>query len=93
MAAPKAHTPVVALAAGVKPGARHTQVPELQQLLIKAGYGPIKGAVTTYYGPNTQRAVARFHYANPAYRSKGRSYDPAIGAKGFECLQRKANRK
>ncbi|MEU3045816.1 peptidoglycan-binding protein [Streptomyces sp. NPDC006984] len=92
MAAPEIHTPVV-LASGVKPGSRHAQVRELQQLLIKAGYGPIKGAVTDLYGLNTQRAVARFHYANPAYRSKGRSYDPAIGAKGFEHLQRKANHK
>lgn len=91
MADPKPRTE--ALAPGVKPGARHPQVRDLQKLLIEAGYGPIKGAVTDYYGPNTQRAVARFHVANPAYRSKGRTYDPAIGAKGFEHLQRKANRK
>lgn len=84
---------IVALNSAVKPGATHAQVKELQQLLVKAGYGPIKGAYTTYYGPETQKAVARFHNANPAYKSAGKSYDPAIGKKGFEHLQKEAGRK
>ncbi|MEU2111511.1 N-acetylmuramoyl-L-alanine amidase [Streptomyces sp. NPDC019507] len=82
---------IVALAAGVKPGAKHKQVRELQQLLIKAGYGPIRGAVTDFYGPETQRAVARFHDRNPKYRSG--LHDPRIGPKGFVALQKQAGRR
>ncbi|MFJ9158677.1 CHAP domain-containing protein [Streptomyces griseoviridis] len=84
---------IVALASAVKPGAHHTQVKELQQLLIKAGYGPIPGSVTDFYGPETQKAVGRFHTKNPQYRSKGKSYDPAIGPSGFKELQKEAGRK
>lgn len=91
MAAPK--STIVALNSAVKPGARHAQVAELQQLLIKAGYGPIPGAVTTYYGMETQKAVARFHNKNPRLKSAGKSYDPAIGKQGFIELQREAGRK
>lgn len=91
MAAPKSK--IVALNSAVKPGATHRQVEVLQRLLVKAGYGPIKGAYTSYYGPETQKAVARFHNANPQYRSVGRSYDPAIGKKGFAHLQKEAGRK
>ena len=96
MAAPKPAKPassIVALNAAVKPGAKHAQVKELQQLLVKAGYGPIKGAYTTYYGPETQKAVARFHNKNPQVRAKGKSYDPAIGKQGFIELQKEAGRK
>ncbi|MGW3336217.1 C40 family peptidase [Streptomyces sp. NPDC001009] len=94
--APKTETPktasrIVALAPEVKPGATHAQVRELQQLLIKAGYGPIPGAPTNFYGPETQRAVARFHDRNPAYRSG--LHDPRIGPKGFVALQKKAGRR
>ncbi|MGW6745427.1 peptidoglycan-binding domain-containing protein [Streptomyces sp. NPDC055025] len=84
---------IVALASGVKPGARHKQVKELQQLLIKAGYGPIPGSITDLYGPETQKAVGRFHSKNPQYRSKGKSYDPVIGKSGFKELQKEAGRK
>lgn len=96
MAAPKKAAPtstIVALNSAVKPGATHAQVKELQQLLIKAGYGPIKGAYTTYYGPETQKAVARFHNKNPHLKSAGVSYDPVIGKKGFVELQKEAGRK
>lgn len=89
--APKPATKVVALNSAVKPGATHAQVKELQQLLVKAGYGPIKGAYTTYYGTETQKAVARFHKKNPHLASG--SYDPAIGPKGFVELQKEAGRK
>ncbi|MDX3525065.1 peptidoglycan-binding domain-containing protein [Streptomyces sp. ID05-39B] len=90
---PPAKSTIVALNSAVKPGAKHAQVKELQQLLVKAGYGPIKGAYTTYYGPETEKAVARFHNKNPHLRSAGKSYDPAIGKKGFVELQREAGRK
>ncbi|MCY0933620.1 peptidoglycan-binding protein [Streptomyces sp. H34-S4] len=83
---------IVALNPAVAPGARHAQVQELQQLLIKAGYGPIPGAYSTYYGPETQRAVGRFHNRNPQYRAAGTSYDPAIGRRGFVELQKEAGR-
>ncbi|WP_241695032.1 CHAP domain-containing protein [Streptomyces sp. C] len=89
--APKPVSQIVALNSAVKPGATHAQVAELQQLLIKAGYGPIKGAVTRFYGPETQRAVARFHDRNPAYRSG--LHDPRIGPKGFVALQKQAGRR
>ncbi|SNS50625.1 peptidoglycan recognition protein family protein [Actinacidiphila glaucinigra] len=82
---------IVDLSAGVKPGAKHKQVRELQQLLIKAGYGPIKGAVTDFYGPETMRAVARFHDRNPKYRTG--LHDPRIGPKGFVALQKQAGRR
>ncbi|WKU46733.1 peptidoglycan-binding domain-containing protein [Streptomyces sp. VNUA116] len=84
---------IVSLASGVKPGATHPQVRELQQLLIAAGYGPIKGAVTTYYGVNTQEAVARFHDANPKLKTTGVSRDTAIGQAGFVELQKEAGRR
>ncbi|MEU9795075.1 peptidoglycan-binding protein [Streptomyces sparsogenes] len=84
---------IVALNPAVKPGARHAQVKELQKLLVKAGYGPIPGAYTTYYGPETQKAVARFHTKNPRLRAAGKTYDPAIGPKGFVELQKEAGRK
>ncbi|MFF8845489.1 peptidoglycan-binding protein [Streptomyces sp. NPDC015127] len=90
--APKPST-IVALNSAVKPGARHAQVKELQQLLVKAGYGPIPGAYSTYYGTETQKAVARFHNKNPHLRAAGKSYDPAIGKQGFIELQKEAGRK
>ncbi|MFG2923872.1 peptidoglycan-binding protein [Streptomyces sp. NPDC048305] len=95
MAAPKAAatSTIVALSSAVKPGAKHAQVKELQQLLLKAGYGPIPGALSTYYGPETQKAVARFHNKNPKLKSAGKSYDPAIGKSGFVELQKEAGRK
>lgn len=71
---------------GVVPGKRHPQVRKLQRLLIKAGYGPIPGAVTTYYGKNTKAAVARFHKANPRFAEGQPDYQ--IGPKGFRHLQR-----
>lgn len=89
----KTTSSIVALASGVKPGARHKQVRELQQLLVKAGYGPIKGAVSDFYGTETQAAVARFHDRNPKYKSAGLVRDPRIGKSGFVALQRLAGRR
>ncbi|MEU3709017.1 peptidoglycan-binding domain-containing protein [Streptomyces catenulae] len=96
---PKTPTPskptsrIAALSSAVKPGGRHSQVRDLQQLLIKAGYGPIKGAVTDFYGVNTQGAVARFHDRNPKYKSIGLVRDPRIGPSGFVALQKMAGRR
>ncbi|WP_436739916.1 peptidoglycan-binding protein [Streptomyces sp. BBFR102] len=90
---PAAKSTIVALNSAVRPGATHSQVKELQQLLVKAGYGPIPGAYTTYYGAETQKAVARFHNKNSKFRSVGKSYDPAIGKLGFTELQKEAGRK
>ncbi|MFF3017124.1 N-acetylmuramoyl-L-alanine amidase [Streptomyces sp. NPDC057939] len=84
---------VVPLASGVKPGARHPQVRELQQLLLQAGYGPISGAVTDFYGPATQAAVARFHDRHTEFKSTGVSRDVTIGARGFAVLQKEAGRR
>jgi hypothetical protein len=81
------------LNAAVKPRARHAQVATLQRLLIKAGYGPIKGSVTTYYGANTEAAVARFHDANPDLKSKGVKRDVVIGLRGFQRLQEQVAKK
>jgi hypothetical protein len=81
---------IVALNAAVKPGAKHAQVKDLQHFLVKAGYGPIPGAYTTYYGVETQKAVARFHNKNPHLKTAGVSYDPVIGKSGFKELQKEA---
>ncbi|MEU6572279.1 CHAP domain-containing protein [Streptomyces sp. NPDC046805] len=81
---------LVALNAAVKPGATHAQVKDLQHFLVKAGYGPIPGAYSTFYGPETQKAVARFHNKNPQFRTAGVSYDPKIGPSGFKELQKEA---
>ncbi|MFF4244296.1 N-acetylmuramoyl-L-alanine amidase [Streptomyces sp. NPDC001822] len=88
---PETPSRIVPLAAGVKPGAHHKQVKELQQLLVKAGYGPIPGAPSDFYGTETQRAVARFHDRNPKYRAG--LHDPRIGPKGFTALQKQAGRR
>ncbi|MFI6205901.1 N-acetylmuramoyl-L-alanine amidase [Streptomyces sp. NPDC051041] len=89
--AAKPASKIVSLNPAVRPGVRHPQVKELQQLLIRAGYGPIKGAVTDFYGPETQRAVARFHDRNPKYRVG--LHDPKIGPRGFIALQKQAGRR
>lgn len=73
---------------GVRPGRRNGQVRKLQRALLDAGYGPIRGAVTTFYGPQTQAAVARFHDENPRFRV--RPHDVEIGPLGWAHLQREA---
>jgi hypothetical protein len=88
--APKPASKRVPLNAAVKPGAKHAQVSDLQHFLVKAGYGPIHGAYSTFYGPETQKAVARFHNKNPQFRTAGTSYDPKIGPSGFKELQKEA---
>jgi peptidoglycan hydrolase-like protein with peptidoglycan-binding domain len=71
-----------------RPGGHGPQVAELQRLLIAAGYGPIRHAVTQFYGPETEAAVVRFHNRNTKYREG--AGDSAIGPKGFAELKRQA---
>jgi hypothetical protein len=86
-----AEVKLVKLEEGVKPGRRHPQVRLLQQLLLKAGYGPIRGSISNYYGENTENAVARFHKKNPRLSDNPNGFDGEIGPKGFEELQKEAN--
>lgn len=76
---------------GLRPGIHAPVVADLQRTLLAAGYGPIPGAVTTFYGPKTQAAVIRFHNAHPQFRSAGRDHDPAIGPRGWAYLHRLAH--
>lgn len=76
------------LSADVKPGKRAAQVRTLQKLLLRAGYGPIPGSISTYYGENTENAVNRFHKKNPEFADKSKEYDGEIGPRGFEFLQK-----
>ncbi|GAA0967373.1 peptidoglycan-binding domain-containing protein [Actinocorallia libanotica] len=85
---PKPAAKPAALDPKVKPGARHPQVKVLQQLLVEAGYGPIKGAVTDYYGPATQGAVAKFHAKHPEHKKRLRP--KRITPEGFIALQKEA---
>lgn len=78
------------LAAYVKPGGKGPQVETLQQALLDAGYGPIPHAITDHYGPETKKAVARFHDANPDLRTGPAGKDRKIGPKGWAELQRQA---
>lgn len=87
-----APAPVVktSLHPNVKPNRSHKQVAEIQRALIKAGYGPIRGSVSYFYGENTQAAVVRFHRANPQFASSRN--DPVLGPKGWRHLQDEAAR-
>jgi hypothetical protein len=80
------------LASGVKPGARHVQVKDIQQLLLKLGY-KIPGAVTDFYGPATEAAVAAWHERNPKYKSYGVKRDTKLGAAGYIALQKQCGRR
>jgi peptidoglycan hydrolase-like protein with peptidoglycan-binding domain len=71
---------------GLKPDRAKPSARTLQQQLKRAGYMPKSVREADNYGPATQKAVARFHNANPKYRAKGKSYDPKIGAKGWAKL-------
>ncbi|WJN63203.1 endolysin [Streptomyces phage phiScoe45] len=80
------------LAAAVKPGAHHVQVKDIQQLLLKLGY-KIPGAVTDFYGPNTEAAVAAWHERNPKYKNYGLKRDTRIGPSGYLALQKQCGRR
>jgi hypothetical protein len=82
---------VTKLADGVEPGRRHSQVADVQRVLVAAGYGPIPGSVSTFYGANTAKAVRRFFEDHPEFASGPR--DSALGPKGWAFLQKKAGRR
>lgn len=79
-----------ALGDKVAPGGHDPQVADLQRLLVLAGFGPIEGTppYTSFYGGNTEEAVARYLAKYPAYASK--AHDVAIGVKGYANLQKLA---
>ncbi|WP_073947581.1 glycoside hydrolase family 25 protein [Streptomyces kebangsaanensis] len=73
--------------AGLAPGKSKPSAKSLQKALRAAGFLQISDAdLSDTYGPRTQGGVGRFHNAHPQYRSKGVSYDPAIGPRGWAFL-------
>ncbi|WLW38577.1 endolysin [Streptomyces phage Verabelle] len=89
--APKPN-PIYKLSSAVKPGATHVQVADIQQLLLKLGY-KIPGAVTKFYGPATEAAVALWHERNPKYKNVGLRRDTRIGPAGYIALQKQCGRR
>jgi peptidoglycan hydrolase-like protein with peptidoglycan-binding domain len=83
--APAAYRPP-AFPRGIGPGKRVPCAITLQRALQKAGYMPASVAVNCNYGPQTQKAVARFHNANTRFRSRGVSWDIRIGPLGWNHL-------
>jgi len=75
---------------GLAPGKARPSARALQKALKRAKYMPAEVVESDTYGPQTQAAVARFHNAHPAYRAAGKTYDPAIGPKGWAALHRLA---
>jgi N-acetylmuramoyl-L-alanine amidase-like protein len=82
-----AYTPP-AFPAGLAPNKAQPSAKPLQRVLKTCGFMPQSVKESDNYGPQTQAAVARFHNAHPSYRAAGKSYDPAIGAKGWAYLHR-----
>jgi hypothetical protein len=80
------------LSDAVKPGCHHVQVKDIQQLLLKLGY-KIPGAVTDFYGPNTEAAVGLWHERNPKYKNVGLRRDTRIGPAGYIALQKQCGRR
>ncbi|MGW7431874.1 peptidoglycan recognition protein family protein [Streptomyces sp. NPDC054861] len=89
---PKPYAPP-AFPAGLAPGKSKPSARALQRVLKTCGFMPRSVTESDNYGPQTQAAVARFHNAHPSYRGAGKSYDPAIGAKGWAYLHRTAHAK
>lgn len=69
----------------VAPGGHCDQVKDLQRYLVLAGFGPIPGAYTSFYGAETGAAVARFHVAHPEFAAK--AHDENIGPHGWAKLE------
>jgi hypothetical protein len=89
---PKPYAPP-AFPAGLAPGKAKPSARALQRVLKTCGFMPRSVKEADNYGPQTQAAVARFHNAHPSYRGAGKSYDPAIGPKGWAYLHRTAHAK
>ncbi|AVH58373.1 MULTISPECIES: glycoside hydrolase family 25 protein [Streptomyces] len=75
---------------GLAPNKARPSAVTLQRALKKAGHMAKSVPESPNYGPKTQAAVAKFHNAHPQYRAAGKSYDPAIGPKGWAALFRLA---
>ncbi|MFF4706683.1 N-acetylmuramoyl-L-alanine amidase [Streptomyces sp. NPDC001297] len=88
-AEPTPYTPP-AFPAGLAPNKAKPSAKPLQRALKAAGFLAKSVAEADNYGPATQAAVAKFHNAHPTYRAAGKSYDPAIGPKGWAALHRLA---
>lgn len=73
---------------GIGPNKNNPSAVRLQRQLKMAGLMASSVAESANYGPVTQSAVAKFHNAFPQYRSPGKTYDPAIGPKGWDFLFR-----
>ncbi|MFE7017689.1 N-acetylmuramoyl-L-alanine amidase [Streptomyces sp. NPDC057651] len=79
-----------AFPSGLAPNRAKPSAKPLQRALKAAGFMSKSVAEADNYGPRTQDAVAKFHNAHPAYRAAGKSYDPAIGPRGWAALNRLA---
>ena len=71
---------------GIGPNKRTPCAITLQRALKKRGYMPSWVAVNCNYGPQTQKAVARFHNSHPQFKSAGVTWDIRIGPKGWHHL-------
>ncbi|MGW7514774.1 glycoside hydrolase family 25 protein [Streptomyces sp. NPDC054796] len=87
--APKPYTPP-AFPTGLAPGKAKPSAKPLQRAAKAAGFMAAGVKESDNYGPATQKAVAAFHNAHPEYRAEGKSYDSAIGPKGWAKLHRLA---
>lgn len=86
---PKPYTPPK-FPAGLAPGKSSPSAKPLQRALKAARFMSPSVEESDNYGPRTEAAVARFHNAHTQYRARGKSYDPAIGPKGWDALMRLA---
>ncbi|MET7450691.1 glycoside hydrolase family 25 protein [Streptomyces sp. NPDC005574] len=75
---------------GLAPNKAKPSAVTLQRALKAAGYMPKSVPESPHYGPQTQAGVIKFHNAHPTYRAAGKTYDPAIGPKGWAALHRLA---
>lgn len=71
---------------GIRPNSSSPSAIQLQRQLKKAGFMPTSVRENANYGPQTQKAVAKFHNKYTQFRSRGSSYDPRIGPKGWKFL-------
>ncbi|WP_043471133.1 LysM peptidoglycan-binding domain-containing protein [Kitasatospora sp. MBT66] len=75
---------------GIAPNKARPSARQLQAALKATGYMPKSVAAADNYGPKTQSAVAKWLDAHPAYKERGKRYDPSIGPKGWAALFRQA---
>jgi hypothetical protein len=75
---------------GIRPGASDPSAKNLQRALKATGWMARDIPLSDHYGPLTQKGVAGFNQKHDL-NSIGRSYDPAIGPKGWALLMRLAH--